>query len=137
MHLKKSPIIGAIAGLAIVIALGFALRGCKRSPEGGLRKYVGNQICLACGYEWHMDTKKMMEERLKDPTGNRFTQCPKCHEWRGVGIRKCAECGKPIPVAMMHVAPDGTITTSRRTLCDECAARGQPPAEGAHESTEE
>lgn len=69
-----------------------------------------------------------MAERLKDPTGNRFTRCPMCHEWRGVGVGRCAKCGKSIPKIILHEASDGTVTTSHRVFCDECAeAEGVEP----------
>jgi DNA-directed RNA polymerase subunit RPC12/RpoP len=105
MTLGKSLLIGLIVVAGIVAAV-FAVRGCRHTPESALRQYVGNQVCLACGHEWHMDTKVMMEERLKDPTGHRFTQCPKCGAWRGVAVGRCAKCGKRIPKVAMRENPE-------------------------------
>ncbi|MBN1917530.1 MAG: hypothetical protein JW889_06440 [Verrucomicrobia bacterium] len=83
-----------------------------------------------------MDTKAMMEQARNDPTGNRFTQCPKCEAWRGVGMGVCAKCGKPIPKVIAYEEADGTVATAQRKFCDECAAelRGaEPENEEAHE----
>jgi formate dehydrogenase maturation protein FdhE len=131
MDLKSSPLVGVLAVLIIIGGAVFAFRGCGKSPAGALRQYVGDQYCLACGYEWHMDTAKMMKERLQDPTGNRFVRCPKCGKWRGVTVVRCSECGKRIPGATAYERPDGTVIVVQRRLCDECAkkAGGQPEDE--------
>ena len=128
MNLRGSPAVGVIAGIVILVGAVVAMRGCGKSPSSALRETRVWQHCLACGHEWRMNAKKRLNERRRDPTGNRFTRCPKCGKWRGVTMGYCSECGKHIPNVMMHVAEDGTITTSERTLCDECAKkhRAQP-----------
>ena len=68
-----------------------------------------------------------LEEAREDPTGCRFTHCPKCDQWRGAALVKCPECGKDMPNIIVH-EQDGTVYTTERGLCDECAEKhgGQP-----------
>jgi len=129
MNLRNSSLVAVGAVVVIIIGAVLSIRSCgKLSPSGGLREYMGRQHCLACGHEWRMDLADWKKERDEDPTGNRFTHCPKCDAWRGVGIGSCAECGKRIPKIIAYEAEDGSITCSYRRLCDKCAEKhgGQP-----------
>lgn len=123
MNLRSSPLVGAVAAVIIIVGAVFVVRGCGRSSSDALRHYAGWQHCLACHHEWHMDTEKMMKERKQDPTGNRFTRCPKCGKWRGVSMTYCTECGKRIPGAAAFEREDGTVVCVQRRLCDECAKK--------------
>lgn len=131
MNLRGSPIVGLVAAIVIIVGAIFALRGCGRSPSSALERNVVRQRCLACGHEWNMRSTSRLQEASKDPSGKRFTQCPKCGKWRGVTLIKCPECGKPMPHVIVHEREDGSIVADERRLCDECAKKhgGQPPPE--------
>jgi hypothetical protein len=138
MSFSKSPLVGAVAGIAIIVGLVFAVKSCGGSRTGSLRESVSWRECLACHHRWQMDTKEMMEQRLQDPTGNRFVQCPKCHEWRGAAMGRCLACGKAIPKVVIVEAEDGSIRTMDRLYCDECLKKqGEQPTPEEEEIPED
>jgi uncharacterized protein with PIN domain len=128
MNLRSSPIVGLVAAIVIIVGAVFAFKGCGKSPSSALESNKVRQRCLACGHEWRMTSKSRLEEARKDPSGHRFTRCPKCGEWRGAALIKCPECGELMPNIIIEELEDGTIITRERVLCDECAKKhgGQP-----------
>ena len=127
MNLRSSPILGVVAAVVVIVAAVLAFKGCGKSANSTLEGNEIRQRCLACGYEWRMNSKGRLEEAREDPTGCRFTHCPKCDQWRGAALVKCPECGKDMPNIIVH-EQDGTVYTTERGLCDGCAEKhgGQP-----------
>jgi hypothetical protein len=109
--------------VAASVLVSVAMSGCRRSSEALLQDAAGRRYCLECGHEWVMSLGAIKEERLQDPTGNRFVCCPKCGQWRGVSMGYCSECGKRIPRRELVEMEDGSIVTQRRSYCDECARK--------------
>jgi uncharacterized protein with PIN domain len=135
VNLRKSPVVGAVACLIVLLAAVFGIRGCQRVSRSQIPKGLTfPQYCLACGHVWRMTPKQMLKDARQDTTNNSFTRCPECGAQRGVTMSTCEKCGKPIPRVYMHEAEDGAVSTWVRTLCDECAkaagAKSGPPSEG-------
>lgn len=119
MKSARLPVVLLLALIAL-IATAITIRHLARNPGNTIRDKVGRRICLECGHMWHMKVSDIMEERMKDPSGNRWVKCPVCGAWKGVPVRDCARCGKAISAVVETVDDAGNAAYVGRELCDDC-----------------
>jgi hypothetical protein len=111
----------ALFCLVSIGALLFAINGWSRTTADQMNENARWRICYGCGYMWRMDSKDIVEQKKNDPTHQGWVQCPQCKAWKGVQVRKCNRCGKPIPQVIEVRTEAGAISYLKRHYCDECA----------------